>query len=110
MMYHWISFGGGNCFFIICLCILEFGSKRGLVFMWGQLVMSMWLIEVNFLMMDWAVDWGVWVNLVVWGLMMSFNVMWSSIDIVCWVSSVMWFSMAVESCVMWSFVVRSCMV
>ena len=107
MVSHWVGF---SCFLIICLCILKFGSKRGLVFMWSQLVMPVWLIEVNFLMMNWAVDWSVVSFNVMWSLMMSFNVVWGSIYIVSWVSSVMWYWMAVEIWVVWRFMVWSCMV
>lgn len=104
---HWV---GLDCFFIICLCILKFGSIRGLILMWGHFVKSVWLVEINILMMNWAVDWDVMRSFVMRGFMVSFNVMWSSIDIVSWVSSVMGLSMTVESFVMRCFVVRSCMV
>ena len=104
---HWV---GLDSFFIICLCILELSSERGLIFMWRQIMMSMWLVHINFLMMNWAVHWDMMWSFVMRGFMVCLNVMWSSIDIVGWESSVMGFSMTVETWVMRDFVVWSCMV
>ena len=41
------------CLFVICLRILKFSSESGLIFMWSQIMMSMWLIGINLFMMEW---------------------------------------------------------
>ena len=110
MVSHCVILGGGDCFFIISLCILKFGSPCCLVLMWSHFVKSMWLVEINISMMNWAIDWDMMGRLVVRGFMMSFNVMWSSIDIVSWVCSVMRFWMTIETWMMRCFMVWSCMV
>lgn len=95
--------------------ILLFSSESGLVVVWGQLVMSVWLVKVLLVMMNWAVLWHVWVVVVHMVFLMMVNVMRWSIFVVMRVLGVMVISMApmgsvvVDFGVVWGFMMRSLM-
>lgn len=61
-------------------------------------MVSMWLIKIDFLMMNWAVNWNMWVNIMVWFVMV--DMMRCSICIMVWRKCMMRFSMSVELIVM----------
>ena len=75
--------------------------------MWGQFVVSVWLVKVLLVMMNWAVPWHVWVVVID-------NMCWS-ICIVMSVHGVMVISMAPIGSVIadigevWSYMMRSFM-
>jgi len=82
-LFLWLS---TNSLFTIGLLILNFCSKCGLVLVRSKIVVSVWLIVVNFLMMNWTVCRNVWINFMV--SLMLYDVMWSSVSIVVRESSV----------------------
>ena len=104
-----------NSFLCICLIILDLSSVPCLIFMWSQFMMSVWLVLINFTMMDWTVLWSVWVVLMV--VIVVFNEVWGHVVVMMWVNSMMDIFMSVESGsmtiivpVVWCFVVWCFMV
>ena len=85
-------------FFVICLCILKFSSKSGLIFMWSHLMMSVWLIGINLLVMREFVMRAEFVISIV-----SLDMVRCSICVVGWGESMMSISMSVER-VVWCLV------
>ena len=75
------------------LVVLNLGTESGLIVVRGQLVVSLWLVKVLLIMMDWAVFWGVWV------VMVCTDVMSFSVSVMVWGDGVM--SPAVSVTVVW---------
>ena len=73
-----------NSLLVIGQGILLLSSESGLVFMWGQLMVSVWLVKELFIMMNWAVLWHVWVVMVIVMVFAMTNVVRWCIGIVMW--------------------------
>jgi hypothetical protein len=54
----------------------------------------MWFIKIHFLMMNWAVNWDMWVNFMNWFVVV--NMMRCSICIVVWEDCMVSISMSIE--------------
>ena len=98
---HTIRLLLGSSFLVVGFGILKLSSESGLVLVWSQLMVSVGLIEVHFLMMNWAVLWHVWVMVI----FEVTDVVWCCISVMVWGSGVNAGFMAPELLVVWSFMV-----
>ena len=70
-----------DSFPVVFPSIGKFGSECSFILMWSKLMMSVWLISIDSVVMDWVVVWSVWGVMVI---EVSSNVMCGSIFIVVW--------------------------